>query len=402
MIVFDTGALSLEVIVLVTAVACSTVIVGLTLWGGCIHALSWVNYRDFSDKCVLITGCDSGPGYELALSLEKRGFKRVFAGCLTQTGVDRLNQERESERIIPILLDVRERIAVSEAYYLIKKMCPNGLYALVNNAAVLRNGYFEVVPFDEWRLHFEVNVLGAVRTTKTFLPLIRRAQGRVINVSSICGAIGMPGLSAFSASKFALEGMSDCLRREAEPWGVNVVLVQPGLVKHALYGSINGERVVELWETSGKNKLEQALARAAAEEPQEGGETEEGTQTQTRHVSKTHRRVMNAVESALVSMFPRHRYTVGWDATLLRLVGYLPSTLQDAFFALSLPAPCPAALSPTWVAASPTPRRFLKLQTPRMKQVQQKLVETLRSSGKFSSGLLQTHTHTLPHARTHS
>jgi len=314
--------------------------------------------KDLRDKAILITGCDTGFGKLLALRLEKVGWGRVFAACLTKTGVENLSAMKMTERLIPLIIDVRERSAILNALTYVYSLCPQGLFALVNNAGVLRNGYFEMVPFEEWQLHFDVNVLGNVRITKAFLPLLRKAHGRVVTVSSICGRVGMPALSAYSASKYATEGFAECLRRELKPWGVQVVLVEPGLMKTPLYTGCSPQRAEALWEESeaevksshGKEFVQSSTMQLKSYVDQAGADPA---------------LAVRALEAALTSRYPRHRYPVGWDAWVLTWVSNMPTFLQDLFFEATMPPPIPAALSPVSNLATPSPRPFFRLLTPR-------------------------------------
>ncbi|XP_068201942.1 D-beta-hydroxybutyrate dehydrogenase, mitochondrial-like [Palaemon carinicauda] len=182
-------------------------------------------------KCVLITGCDTGIGHALALHLHDQGF-RVFAGCLlADTGGEGAQKLRGlgSSRLHILQMDVTQQEQIEDALQQIKKLIPEGesLWALVNNAGVTAFGEVEWVPLETYRRVTDINLFGLIAVTKAFLPLIRRSQGRVVNIASVCGHITRPGLSPYVLSKFAMEGFSDCLRHEMKPWGVDVCIIEP-------------------------------------------------------------------------------------------------------------------------------------------------------------------------------
>ncbi|XP_019638263.1 PREDICTED: D-beta-hydroxybutyrate dehydrogenase, mitochondrial-like [Branchiostoma belcheri] len=188
---------------------------------------------DGNGKAVFITGCDSGFGFLLAKRLDSLGFT-VFAGCLLADsggeGAKKLRAECSS-RLSTVQIDVTDDGQVQAAVQQVKDRLPtgsNGLYALVNNAGVAQPGEVEWVSLAAYRRVMEVNTFGSVRVTKAFLPLIRRAKGRVVNTSSGSGIHAHPAMSAYCMTKAALESFSDALRHEMHKWGVQVVIVEPG------------------------------------------------------------------------------------------------------------------------------------------------------------------------------
>ncbi|KAK7081562.1 putative short-chain dehydrogenases reductases (SDR) [Halocaridina rubra] len=182
-------------------------------------------------KAVLITGCDTGIGYALAIHLHEMGF-RVFAGCLLADtggeGAKRLRQVK-SERFHVLQMDVTCQEQIKAALQEVKGILPEGevLWGIVNNAGVSAFGEVEWVPLETYKKLLEINVLGTVRVTKAFLPFVRKSQGRIVNMASVCGHIGRATMSPYVLSKFALEGFSECLRQEMVPWGVSVCIIEP-------------------------------------------------------------------------------------------------------------------------------------------------------------------------------
>ncbi|KAK7084180.1 (2R,3R)-2,3-butanediol dehydrogenase [Halocaridina rubra] len=183
-------------------------------------------------KAVFITGCDSGFGLNLALHLHQLGF-RVFAGCLMAEscgkGAEELKQIK-SDRLHVVQLDVTKQDQMKGAVKQVKELLPKEevLWAIVNNAGLSTFGEVEWVPVEVYRKIAEVNALGLVSATKAFLPLLRQAGGRVINVASMLGRMAHPMRSPYVCTKYAVEGFSDCLRQEMRPWGVKVSIIEPG------------------------------------------------------------------------------------------------------------------------------------------------------------------------------
>ncbi|XP_026539660.1 retinol dehydrogenase 16-like [Notechis scutatus] len=183
--------------------------------------------ENLTEKYVFITGCDSGFGNQLARQLDARGLW-VLAACLTPEGAEQL-EKVTSACLKTTLLDVTSSESVAAASEWVEKQVGDkGLWGLVNNAGVS----FPMAPNqwltkDDFAKVLNVNLLGVVDVTLHLLPLIRRARGRVVNVSSLAGRIAYSG-GGYSPSKFALEAFSDSLRREMHPFGVKVSIIEPG------------------------------------------------------------------------------------------------------------------------------------------------------------------------------
>ncbi|CAG0902480.1 unnamed protein product [Darwinula stevensoni] len=184
---------------------------------------------------VLITGCDSGFGHTLALHLHslecfrRQGFV-VFAGCLFKDrGGEGSEELSRVEGIHVLQLDVTNDDDLRKAQAYVKEnLPPLGLWGIVNNAGACNYGKVEWVPLHTFKWVAEVNLWGPVRVIKTFLPLVRRAKGRVVNVTSMLGRMGGTQRGAYALTKYGLEGLSDCLRYEMRSFGVHVCIVEPG------------------------------------------------------------------------------------------------------------------------------------------------------------------------------
>ena len=175
---------------------------------------------------VVITGASTGIGAASAAELARRGFL-VFAGVRKPSAGERL--KAESPHIEPLVLDVTDAGQIAAAAESVcRAVGDQGVAGLVNNAGIVVAGPLEVLPLDQLRLQFEVNVVGQIAVTQAFLPLLRRAKGRIVNMSSINGLIAPPYMAPYSASKHALEALNNAMRVEFRAWGIRVSVIEPG------------------------------------------------------------------------------------------------------------------------------------------------------------------------------
>ena len=185
-----------------------------------------------NQKVAVVTGSSTGIGYETSLILARNGF-------LTYATVRNLNKSESMKSIatkenLPIhikQLDVTDDISVKNAVEAISSETGR-IDILVNNAGYGLNGAFEDLAMDEIKAQYETNLFGLIRTTQAVLPIMRRQKsGTIINISSGAGRFGFPWSSAYVSTKFAVEGLSESMSYELEPFGIKVVLVEPGVIK---------------------------------------------------------------------------------------------------------------------------------------------------------------------------
>ncbi|XP_072374472.1 11-beta-hydroxysteroid dehydrogenase type 2-like isoform X3 [Scyliorhinus torazame] len=208
-----------------------------------------------------------------------------------------------------------------------KAVLITGLFALVNNAGIVAHiGDAEIIPTDAYKRCMEVNFLGTVEVTKTFLPLIRRAKGRIVNISSPSGELPFGSMSAYGASKAALEFFSDILRQEMKAWGVQISIIQPGATKTAQVGNVN------FWEQQHK-KLMDGLSPELLHDY--GEEYIAEIQQRIMTIGHSFRQhvdpVINTIVTALLAQNPKTRYTTEFVIDVLKaLYYYLPSLVTDS------------------------------------------------------------------------
>lgn len=174
---------------------------------------------------MIVTGASTGMGAATARNLARRGF-HVLAGVRRDSDGEPLR----TDGIEPVILDITDRDHVAALAARVERDS-RPLRALVNNAGIPGAGPVEVTPLDQWRRIFEVNVFGHVAVTQALLPALLRDKGRIVNITSLNGKVSMAGYGPYAASKFAMEAVSDALRNELAPDGVQVVVVEPGGVK---------------------------------------------------------------------------------------------------------------------------------------------------------------------------
>ncbi|XP_048728277.2 retinol dehydrogenase 7-like [Ostrea edulis] len=285
---------------------------------------------------VFITGCDTGFGHEVVKLLDKVGFT-VFAGCLNPEGEGATALKTNcSENVHIVKLDVTQSQDIRQARAYVDKIHEEtgcGLWGVVNNAGIDLYGDVELLTMSMYRRVADVNLFGMMEVTKTFLPLLRKSKGRLVNVTSVKGRIYFPCTSAYGITKHGIETFSDSLRVEMARFGVKVSLVEPGdfstctaIVKGENYKRLLKDRD-DMWEaadpevkeTYGKNYLFAQYERLA-------------------HITSSYYScdpVSDAIEDALVNENPAARYLVAGgsgaydDCMLARIINFVPTCVMD-------------------------------------------------------------------------
>jgi short-subunit dehydrogenase len=202
---------------------------------------------------ILITGASSGIGKSCSLHLAKSGYL-VFAGM---RDVSRFTPTKNKikGKIIPVMIDLCNPKTIEAAHSEIKNYAGNqGLLGLINNAGIAIPGPLECVEPQNIQQMICVNLSGLILTSKIFIPLLRQASGRIINIGSPSGRIGIPNLAVYSATKSALTTFTNALRLELQAFGIKVILIEPGNVKTPLWQKIFNE--FDKVEASNNNEIQ--------------------------------------------------------------------------------------------------------------------------------------------------
>jgi NAD(P)-dependent dehydrogenase (short-subunit alcohol dehydrogenase family) len=266
-----------------------------------------------STKVALVTGGSSGIGEAAALKLQELGYTTYAAARRVQ----RMEHLTESG-IRPLAMDVTDDDSMQSGVKQI--LAEQGrIDVLVNNAGYGSYGALEDVPLSEARYQFEVNVFGAARLTQLVLPHMREQRsGTIINITSMGGKIYTPLGAWYHATKFALEALSDCLRMEVRPFGINVVVIEPGGIRTE-WGGIAAEK---LRTVSGTGPYAEQ-ARAVAESL--GSEASRRRQSPPTLIADT-------IAKAVTARRPKTRYAVGYGAKpMIFMHDVLPDRWFDAF-----------------------------------------------------------------------
>lgn len=270
-------------------------------------------------KAVVITGASSGIGYASVARMVRQGW-RVFATVRKTADGERLRTELGAS-VTPVIMDVTDHASIARAAGHVRaQLGRDGLDGLVNVAGVGSVRPVEYMTQNDLQEIFDINVFGQIAVTQAFLPLLREARGRIVNISSIGAHIAIPFGSLINASKAAYGIFSDTLRMELHPFGIRVVAVEPGAIKTPAVEKTLGdvEAVIRSLPTEGAAQYAEMLrgfARGAYEREMNGSSADV---------------VAMAVEHALTATRPRTRYRVGKHAKLLgAMAAALPDRLLD-------------------------------------------------------------------------
>lgn len=278
-----------------------------------------VDTKSASLPAIVVTGAASGIGRATALLLDGKGY-RVFAGVRKLSDGESLVNSAEGQ-LTPVLLEVTDAESIAEAVRQIdKQVGESGLCGLVNNAGMSVSSVLEFLDIEALRYQLEVNLIGTVAVTQAFLPAIRRGQGRILNVSSDSGLIATPFMAPYSISKFGVEAFSDALRRELSPFGIEVVIVEPGAIATPMWGKgvADTDRVRESMSPLAESLYGESYAKFSEYiRKGEGG-------------AIAVERVAEVIHRGLTQRRPRARYQVGNDAKMARwMVRLAPTRLLD-------------------------------------------------------------------------
>ncbi|QWI74454.1 SDR family oxidoreductase [Bacillus mycoides] len=186
--------------------------------------------RTMNKKIAIITGASSGFGLLTTLELAKKDYFVIATMRNLEKQIDLISQATKldlQQNIKVQQLDVTDQGSIHNFQLFLNEI--NRIDILINNAGYANGGFIEEIPVEDYRKQFETNLFGAISITQLVLPYMRKQKsGKIINISSISGKVGFPGLSPYVSSKYALEGWSESLRLEVKPFGIDVALLEPG------------------------------------------------------------------------------------------------------------------------------------------------------------------------------
>ncbi|GJD91391.1 MULTISPECIES: SDR family NAD(P)-dependent oxidoreductase [Methylobacterium] len=272
---------------------------------------------------AVVTGASSGIGAATARELAGRGY-HVLAGVRRNVDADALR----TANIEPVILDITQEAGIAALSQRVGNDPERRrLAVLVNNAGVGINVPVETYALPDWRRLFEVNLFGHVAVIQALLPALIESGGTIVNVSSVGGRVAMGAYGPYACTKFALEALSDSLRREVGQLGVRVVVIEPGAVRTEMLGQVGvrAERVIDAMTVAQRGRYA-ALLRAVvaqAEASEEGGASPEDA--------------ARTIAGAVARARPRTRYTVGrWSGAFVGLTRLLSDRALDRLLAAGL------------------------------------------------------------------
>ena len=215
-------------------------------------------------KSIVITGTSTGIGYACSKSFIEKGYK-VFGSVRNNNDAVRVSNEL-GNNFTPLIFDVTDETAVKESVKVVKNQIGDQkLSGLINNAGLGVMGTIQSLTAEQFKYQFDVNVLGVFHCCQAYLDLLgadknrKGRPGKIINISSISGEIGMPFMSAYNMSKFGLEGFSEGIRRELLIYGIDVVVIAPGPIKTPIWKKINQKDQLKRYDNS---DFRESLSRA--------------------------------------------------------------------------------------------------------------------------------------------
>jgi short-subunit dehydrogenase len=253
-------------------------------------------------QVALITGCSSGIGHETALMLARNGY-HTFATMRNTKKQNSLLKISVQEKLpLKVLeLDVNNEMSIDKAISQVKNESSR-IDVLINNAGYGLVGFFEELTLNEIRNQFETNFFGVLNLTKKVIPIMRsQKSGTIINISSGAGQVGFPGISGYVSTKFAIEGFSESLTYELSPFGIKVIIIEPGVIKTNFFGNC----IISEQSTNSRSPYSRSL-----EKLQKDIDTMQEHATSPTEVAKM-------ILHGLKTDEPKQRYIVGNDVAMI-------------------------------------------------------------------------------------
>ena len=286
-------------------------------------------------KHTLVTGCSSGIGHATALRLAAAG-QHVYAGVRNPVDGEQLARSAAGGELTPLILDVTDISHIAAATTAIAGHTERaGLDGLVNNAGFGLACPTELVQLDAFRRQLEVNVTGQLAVTQAFLPLLRRARGRIVMVSTIGVRFTPPFAGPLDATKAALAALGDALRQELAPWGIGVVLIEPASINSGAADKVSRDAAAAMAAAGpqGQALYEDTFARML-----EVVQRREGNGSRPDVAAAT-------IARALTATRPRTVYLTGKNSRRLAVLSKLPTPILDAARRRIFRLPAPGSLA---------------------------------------------------------
>ena len=274
-------------------------------------------------KSVVVTGSSTGIGYHISKKLVDNGF-RVFGSVRNIADGEKVSSEI-GPNFLPLVFDVTNENAVKESVNQVNDFLDGQkLSGLVNNAGIGVIGAVQNLTSEEFKYQFEVNLLGVFHCTQAYMDLLgadknrKGSPGKIINISSISGELGMPFMAAYNMSKFGLEGFSEAVRRELMIFGIDVIVIAPGPVKTPIWKKFNKEELLKRYDNS---TFRESISKVMnfTEKLEAAGISPEI--------------IANRVMSILTNAKTKTRYRIDSQRSQNRILSFLPKRIADKMIA---------------------------------------------------------------------
>jgi short-subunit dehydrogenase len=264
---------------------------------------------------VLITGASTGIGYATAIYLDQQGYN-VYA-CVRKEADKFKLEENSSNRLQPLILDVCDLESIESAYAQIQGEINEEAFHLINNAGLSINGPLELLDHSDIKKVIDVNLTGLLTVTNIFLPLIRKSEGRIINISSGHGLMAIPDKSVYAASKFGVQAACDSLRVELKPFNVEVISIIVGKVNTSVLGKI----------LDGRSSM---IKKASTESYEVYKSLIEYFDKEVKNIPGIEAiKVSETIEKALTDKHPKIKYLIGPGAKKMDSLRKFPVKMRD-------------------------------------------------------------------------
>ena len=274
-------------------------------------------------KSVVVTGSSTGIGYHISKKLVENDF-RVFGSVRNIADGEKVTNEI-GPNFIPLIFDVTDESAVKESVKHVNALLEGKkLNGLINNAGIGVIGAVQNLTSEEFKYQFDVNLLGVFHCTQAYMDLLGAdkkrigSPGKIVNISSVSGEIGMPFMAAYNMSKFGLEGFSEAIRRELMLFGIDVIVIAPGPVKTPIWKKFNK---VELLKRYDNSSFRESISKILSftEKLEAAGISPEI--------------IANRVVSILTDAKTKTRYRIDSQRSQNRLLSFLPKRISDRMIA---------------------------------------------------------------------